>query len=222
VQAPTLLEAFASALDSHVQEYKKSLSALQTSGADTANLTNVMRIAYNFASEATKLLRILVSVCDLKPILSWCTIGQHFLLAKAFRELPWGGTKKKPSLKTYEETVKAARNRAFHNLLPINRSLEVDLEGVTVNARRLKLFSEYRKKDHNIFEYEDKELVDLLLQFTRAREMAVPISFWNRNLAVMERTVDLLAAMGGALSVLWQCKNTLVGHNAQQLSASPV
>jgi hypothetical protein len=52
------------------------------------------------------------------------------------------------------------------------------------------------------FVYEDKALVEVLTEFTRAGEKAVSPQFWNRNLAVMQSTIDLLDGTSSALKLL--------------------
>jgi hypothetical protein len=165
------------------------------------NLRDAMRVAYNFADDAIKVLLLLVSVSDLKAILLWCTLKEHFEVAEAFRKLPWTKSSKKPSLERYRETISGARNRAFHNLLAFDRTIEADLSGVHVNARRLTLFPAYsRRKNVVAFDYEDREMVELLTELTRAPEVTVPLDFWKKNAVVMESFEKLLA---GTEETLW-------------------
>lgn len=163
--------------------------------------SDVLRIAYNFVSEAGKLIALIVSICDLKPLLLWCTIADHVTLADTFRQLPWTKSRKKASLDRYSETISGARNHAFHDLIPFERSIEVDVSGVSLQATRLRLFSPYAKKSANLLEYEDQELVEVLTAFTRAPETAVPITFWRRNSAVMHALHDLLLSTATALAL---------------------
>lgn len=173
----------------------------QTSQA--SHLNEVLRIAYNFADDAIKVLTLLVSVCDLKGIVLWCTLRQHFELAEAFRALPWTRIKGKASLKGYQEVINGARNRAFHNLLGFDRSLFSDLTGVTIKARSLTLLPSHgRRKAHVPFDYEDRELVQVLSQLTLAPETAVSMEFWKRNTEVMAKFEELLDATEAALWLL--------------------
>jgi hypothetical protein len=180
-------------------------AALQqcTSGAGDSHLREVMRIAYNFADDAIKVLQLLVSVADLKGVLLWCTIKEHFDVAEAFRDLPWTRSHKKPSLERYREIIAGARNRAFHNLLAFDRTIEANLEGVDVKARRLTLLPAHgRRKATAPFDYEDREMVEILTELTRAPEVAVPFDFWQKNAVVMESFEKLLASTENALWTL--------------------
>jgi hypothetical protein len=119
-----LLDSFAVALRKSMVRYKTSLEVSKGVPAPHANEFNdVLRIAYSFASDAVRIIRLLVSVSDLKPAVRWCTIDEWFRLEDAFRSLPWSKLKQKPSLDIYQRTVNAARNRAFHHLLPVNNSI---------------------------------------------------------------------------------------------------
>ena len=174
-----------------------------SSSADDVHLRDAMRIAYNFSDDAIKVLRLLVSVTDLKGVLLWCTIKEHFDVAEAFRNLPWTKSRKKPSLESYKEIIGGARNRAFHNLLAFDRTIEADLAGVKVNARRLTLLPSYSHRKSNIpFDYEDREMVEVLAELTRAQEVAVPLDFWKKNVAVMETFEQLLENTEDALWTL--------------------
>lgn len=180
--------------ESALREYAK--------GDDAADrhLREVMRIAYNFAEDAIKVLQLLVSIADLKAVLLWCTIKEHFDVAEAFRNLPWTKSRKKPSLERYQELISGARNRAFHNLLAFDRTIEANLQGVQVSARRLTLFPAHGRRKTTIpFDYEDREMVEILSDLTRAPEVSVPLDFWKKNAAVIESFERLLAATEDAL-----------------------
>jgi hypothetical protein len=171
-------------------------------GSSGVHLNEVLRIAYNFADDALKVLQLLVSVSDLKAVLLWCTIREHFDVATAFRNLPWTKSTKKPSLSRYQEIINGARNRAFHNLLAFDRTIESDLQGVPISARSLTLLQAHsRKKVHIAFDYEDRELVEVLTELTLAPETAVSMDFWKRNAHVMQTFENLLVKMEEAL---WQ------------------
>ncbi len=187
--------------------YESALQQRTRAGATAdGHLREVMRIAYDFADDAIKVLQLLVSVADLKAVVSWCTVKEHFDVAEAFRNLPWTKSHKKPSLERYREIIGGARNRAFHNLLPFDRTIEADLEGVDVKARRLTLLPAHgRRKTTVPFDYEDREMVEILTELTRAPELAVSGDFWKKNVVVMktfekllESTEDALWALNGA------------------------
>lgn len=199
----SILGHLAATLKRQSREYEGSLRKCGEEGRQNSEgMNNVLRIAYNFASDAKAFIELIVSICDLKPVLLWMTMGEHFRLAEAFRSMPWVKSKKKPSLSLYAETVAGARNHAFHDLLPFDRSLQVDVKNVSLKARRLQLFSSYSRKKENLLEYEDQEIVDLLTGFTRAPETSVAFSFWERNLHVMRATQELVEATGRALMAL--------------------
>lgn len=177
--------------------------ALRSKSADDHHLNEVLRIAYNFAEDAVKVLTLLVSVCDLKGVILWCTLHRHFELAEAFRALPWARIKGKASLGQYKKVVNGARNRAFHNLLGFDRTLVSDLTGVTIKARSLTLLPAYeRRKSYTSFDYVDRELVEVLSELTLAPETAVSMEFWNRNADVMAKFEGLLEATEDALWTL--------------------
>lgn len=109
---------------------KKHLTLDTTKGLPTPHtneFNDLLRIAYNFAGDALLVIRLLVSVCDLKPIVRWCSVDEWFRLADAFRSLPWSKVKEKPSLDSYQQTINAARNSAFHRLLRVDSTLRVQL-----------------------------------------------------------------------------------------------
>lgn len=200
----TLLDQIAVAIGNETVSYCHSLDKCAGQPSSEADFNNVLRIAYNFASEANTLIALLMSVCDLKPVVFWCTIHSHWKLRQAFQRLPWASLNvKKPSLSAYEQSVKGARNSAFHHLLPISKTLIADLRDVPLKARSLRLFRKYgTKKAGNELDYEDKELVEVLTQFTRAEESTVGPDFWIHNRDVMQNAADLASTTAHALKTL--------------------
>jgi len=200
----TLLSHFRTSVSQQRRLYSKAVNKYGEGGTKAdAYLREAMRIAYNFGDDAIKVLELLVSVADLKAVLLWSAVEEHFNIAEAFRNLPWTKTRKKPSLERYREIISGARNRAFHNLLALDRTVEANLEGVQVGVRRLTLFPPYgRRESHIHFEYEDREMVQVLSELTRAPEAAVPLVFWKKNEVVMERFEELLAATEEALWIV--------------------
>ena len=67
---------------------------------------------------------------------------------------------------------------------------------------RDRLFSEYKMKSENVFDFEDKQLVEILTEFTRADEKYVTSDFWKRNYDVMLATTQLVAAVSDAIKTL--------------------
>jgi len=159
--------------------------------SDPSVLNEILRIAYNFASDATAYIRLVVSICDLKPIVLWGTIAEHYALSEEFQHLSWVRSRNKPSLKNYEGIISDARNSAFHNLFPFRKTLSISLPADALQGARLRIFSEHRRKKENELTYQDKELVDVLTQFTRAREQRPSDHFWRQNLRVMNATIAL-------------------------------
>lgn len=199
----TLLNSMATVLNEHVGEYRKSLAKCNGEPQkDPDAFNNLLRIAYNFATDAPKVIRLLISICDLKGLIFWLTLVEWFRLSEHFRNLPWSKSKKKPSLGTYRDMIAGARNRAFHNIFPFTKTLRVQLKGVPIGAKSLTLFSEHSRKSENVFDFEDKALVEILMEFTRAGERAVSPLFWRRNLDVMAATVALLSATSSSLKLL--------------------
>lgn len=185
-------------------EYDRALDRFEVGGdSSEGQLNDAMRIAYNFAGDAIKILQLMVGVADLKAVVSWCTVESHLNLATAFRALPWTKSHKKPSLELYREIIGGARNRAFHNLLAFDRTIDADLRGVQVGVRSLTLLPAHgRQRTEVSFDYEDREVVELLGQLTRAPESEVSISFWKKNSRVMEAFEELLASCEQALVAL--------------------
>lgn len=184
-------------------EYRQAVSGLTGGAPETgSSLNDVLRLAYNFASDATGYLRLIVSVCDLKPIVLWGTIAEHYALSVAFHSLPWGRSNRKPSLKNYQQSIGDARNSAFHNLFPFRKTLRVPLPESALSGPELQIFSEHSKKSSNQLTYNDKELVDVLVEFTRARERRLPVAFWENNLEVMNATIALFEKTNQFLKML--------------------
>jgi hypothetical protein len=203
-QSHPLLDSFVEALRQNATRYKKAWSKCKRQmDMDPGELNDVLRIAYNFATDAVLVIRLLVSICDLKPIVRWCTVDEWLRLAEIFRNLPWAKTKDKPSLDAYQQTVNNARNKAFHRLLPVDNTLRVELEGTKLGRITLRLFPEYADRNmEETMDYEDRALVELLTDFTRVSEKSVSPQFWQRNIAVMEGTIELLSRTSSALKLL--------------------
>ncbi len=199
----SLLDQIVSHMEVQIKEYEQSLKSLEHDPSDRDAYNNILRISYNFASDAIGLVTLFVSICDLKPVVQWLTVPENFALAQAFRRLPFGTeSSKKPSLKTYIDVIGGARNRAFHDFFAFERAFEVDLSGVALQARRLLLFPAHRRAPDNAFDYEDRELVEVLRSFTRAPERSVSMDFWRRNLDVLKSTDTLTRGIRDALVAL--------------------
>jgi hypothetical protein len=196
---PHMTESIVQVLQEQRDEYA---DALAKSRKEKTVSNDILRIAYNFASDAITFIRLIVSICDLKPVVLWGTMGKHFALAEALRNLPWHRHRNKPALSNYRATIADARNSAFHNLFPFRKSLDVSLPEDSLQEAKMRIFSEHTRKKQNVLIYQDKELVDLLFEFTRARERQVSLQFWEKNLEVMDATIELCDATGDFLTEL--------------------
>jgi len=205
----TFLDAVFSTLQKEINEYEKSLYEWQKNNKDQANYNNILRISYNFSDDAIKLLRLIISISDLKSLLFWMTIFSQYKLKDEFDKLSWE-TVTKPSLNEYDVLIKGARNSRFHNLFNVNNTVTVDLEGINLRAIKLTLFNEYagRNQMTNNFDYEDKQLIDVLKEFTRTSEKTVSEVFWSQNLEIMKATNKLIEEISESLKLLkystWQ------------------
>jgi len=206
--SPRKSNSFIEQLQNSVIEQRKLYeSALEKckSGQDPneINLREIMRISYNFADDAINLLQLLVSLSDLKAVVLWSTLKSHFDLAESIRNLPWSKSDKKASPDYYVEKIKGARNHAFHNLLLFDRTIEADLSGVQVHAKKLTILPPYSQRKNNVpLDYEDREIVEILSEITRATETVVTLDFWIKNLAVLESFERLLSSTKEALWLL--------------------
>lgn len=198
-----ITDAILKVLSEQRDTYGRAVESVLGGGQDIDGaLNDILRLSYNFSSDAAGYLRLIVSVCDLKPIVLWATLAEHYTLSEAFKQLPWARSHNKPSLKGYHQTIADARNSAFHNLFPFRKTLQVELPDTALGHPELRIFSEHSKKSENQLTYQDKELVDVLTEFTRARERRVPITFWKRNLEVMDSTINLFKATNDFLKIV--------------------
>lgn len=190
-------------MSNQISQYRAALDDLTDDGEDGDALSNILRISYSFSSDASDLITLFISLCDLKPIILWLTLAENVDLADAFARLPFGtASSRKPSLKTYADIIGGARNRAFHDFFAFDRPFEVDLAGVSIQAKHLRLFHAHGRAAGDAFDYEDRELVEVLRTFTRAPEHTVSLEFWRRNLDVLVATRNLVVAVSGALRLL--------------------
>jgi hypothetical protein len=183
--------------------YESVLNNLNNSyNQENSSLNEILRISYNFASDATGLLRLMVSICDLKPIVLWGTIAEHFALSEAFKDLPWTPSRNKPPLKNYEKLISNARNSSFHNLLPFNKTLRVKLSNDAIEEPVLKIFREHPGRREDLLYFKDKELVDVFNNFSRAKKKKLSTGFINKNLAIIDSTISLFESSNTYLKEL--------------------
>lgn len=200
--ASSLLGELANNLKAQKVEYNAAITRYAATQA-VDDYHDVLRIAYNFSTDALRVIHLLVCVADLKPVVLWASIAAHLKVSRAFEALPWLSTGKKPSLSAYREIIGAARNRAFHNFFAFNRTLDVEVDGVSLKATHLKLFRPFKTKDTaDAFRYEDQDLVNVLVGFTRAPERLVELDFLRANERVISETERLASATAEALFLL--------------------
>lgn len=200
----SFIQLLEDSLNSQRNQYSSALEKYRA-GEDPEgiHLRDIMRISYNFADDAIKLLQLLVSLSDLKAIIFWMTLKAHFDLAESIRNLPWTKSDKKADHRSYVDKIKGARNHAFHNLLHFDRTIEADLLGVKVNAKKLTILPSYAQRQNVVpLDYEDREIVDVLKDITRSTETILPSDFWIKNLTVLEAFENLLIATKDALWLL--------------------
>lgn len=188
------LELISDSIKEQVSIYQSALEQSKSVGADhQQGLNEVLRVAYNFTDDSDTLLRLITSICDLKPLLLWLSFFEHYSLTETIKSLPWQKQDTKASLKTYANTVKKARNKAFHRLIPFSKSFLVRLPDNSIRDASLRIFSEFGSKSNsNRLDYKDKELVDVLMEFTRTSEEVLSENFWEKNLSVLKQTIKVL------------------------------
>lgn len=203
VSDTSVLEVITAVLIDEKRNYESAVKRCKGEySIDPEAYNDVLRIAYNFATDAIGFLRLLTSICDMKPIVLWCTVGQQFKLSEAFKSLPWTRSRNKASLSNYERIIGDARNKAFHRLFPFSKPIDVILPGGSLTDLRLRIFSEYGRRKENDLTYQDKGMVELMKEFTITREHSVPSGFWSRNLAVMSATIEVFEGVRDALQML--------------------
>lgn len=185
-----VLDRIVDIVNEHINTYQLHLPNIST---DRHALNEILRISYNFVSDMTNLIELIINVCDLKPLILWMTVSKHFKLDYSFKNLPWGYSYTKPSLKTYEEVIKKSRNKTFHQLFPFQKTFELEISS-GLQDTKLRFFSDYTNKNDNRLEFKDKKLADLLLNFTRVSEKTVSDNFWIENIAVMEAINNIFLA----------------------------
>lgn len=199
----TVTQSLVEMLKHQLKEYRKALAECDGDPQkNKAAYNDILRISYNYSSDALTFIRLIVSICDLKPIVLWGTIYNHFALSESFKALPWIRSKSKPSLANYSKIIGGARNSAFHNLFPFKRAIVTPLPGKSLKEVQLRIFSEFTKKKDNRLNFQDQELVEVLMEFTRTNEHKIPPSFWKNNDAVIEDTANLLEATDDFLRYL--------------------
>lgn len=202
-----VLDSMLKSLRRHLADYRTAVAKYgraQDDDVRKGHFNEILRVAYTFAQDASTLLRLIVSVCDLKPLVLWATIDKQFHLSETLKDLPWTRSRRKASLSGYLSLVNDSRNRAFHNAFPFEKALCFELpEGALIGAE-LRIFSEFGSRAQgNELSFHDKALADAMLSFTRARQRPTPDSFWKKNEVVMESMIDLFSMTNSLLKDLY-------------------
>jgi hypothetical protein len=192
-----LIDKITQVIQEHIADYSNNIANISY---NQQAYNEILRISYNFVSDINKLLILIINVCDLKPIVLWMNIHKFLKLDITFKELPFGFSNTKPSLKTYETLIKNARNKTFHQLFPFNKSLELRINNL--DDIRLRMFSSFNNKSDNEMSYKDKKLAEILLEFTRVVEQSVDNTFWVKNQDVMNSINRLIIGISSSLKVL--------------------
>lgn len=197
----TFFDSIIDAFDKEISAYEESLVDWKAKNNIEKNFNNILRISYNFVDDIEKLLRLIVSISDLKPLLFWMTIYSQYKLKKQFSKLEWEKNNK-PSIAEYSRLIKGARNSRFHNMMNMSNTLEVDMNNISIQAKRLVFFNEYTNKDKNNFEFQDQQLIDVLIEFNRVAEKTVSDDFWTQNLEIMKAAKNLVLDFTESLKLL--------------------
>jgi hypothetical protein len=78
----SVLRSIIKVLETEMTSYQAALSRCGGDpDVDQLAFNEILRISYNFASDATTLIRLVSNICDLKPLLMWTTLGEHYALS---------------------------------------------------------------------------------------------------------------------------------------------
>jgi hypothetical protein len=190
-RSETILGKIVASLKDQTDQYRAGLAALQHDPDDPRALNEVLRIAYNFSADVLPLISLFVSICDLKPLVFWCTLLEQWTLHQSFVALPWAALGRKGNLEEYKSIVSQARSHAFHHVLPFDSTVEIDLSTLDVRAERIRLFVPFGQKQGRGVHLKDQKLADVLAEFSRAKERPVSQTFWRANLSVMQASCKL-------------------------------
>ena len=207
----SFLDRFIHFYQLQLKNYQDALEKLDIDNQDATALNEILRISYTFREEMHRMLRLIFSICDLKPIIFWNSLQAQFALSDSFEALPFYKAKEneKLSLENYKTMIHGARNHVFHDVQDFNQDVEAVLDDVSFKAHRLRLFSEYAsKKGKNLFDYEDREIVEILTEFTRSSEKYVPIDFWLKNYLVLVAFTNLVSAVANSLKLIFVSSKT--------------
>jgi hypothetical protein len=204
IQDPTgtILGKIVISLREQADKYRKALDVLRTDSDDPRAFNEVLRIAYNFSADVLPLISLFVSICDLKPLIFWCTLSEQWTLHKAFASLPWAALGRKEKLEEYKSIVSQARSHAFHHVLPFDSTVEIDLSTLDVRAEKIRLFVPFGQKEGRGVHLRDQKLAEVLSEFSRPKERPVSQIFWRANLAVIQAACRLAEEVLSALILI--------------------
>jgi|GEM_PF-3373131 len=204
----TIFKKINDSLNSQTDEYKNALKVFQNDRRDNNALNEVLRIAYNFSTDALPLVFLFMSISDVKPLMFWCTVDKQWALYRSFSILPWSLLGKKEDLEEYTSIISEARNSAFHHILPFNTTIDVNLSDVEIKAESIQLFHQYNKKGRSGLRVNDQELIDVFSSFARAKQRPVSFEFWQNNLNVFKAVSELSNDILDTLIILWNSHQT--------------
>ncbi|ABR30949.1 hypothetical protein SU69_05555 [Thermosipho melanesiensis] len=209
----SLISKMILSFESQLQKYENSLNKYfysKKKEEKERGLIELLRLSYSFADDSIKLLKLLVTITDLKPLILWCTLFDFYKLKEEFSKIPFilKGNQKKPSLKDYREIVASVRNFAFHRFFLIDKPIEADLTNIKLNAKRLRFFGYHsgNKKTTRNLEYQDQEIVEALQEFTTTTKSDISDDFWEKNLNIMKSMENLLKSMEEILWVVFEMR----------------
>jgi hypothetical protein len=198
----TILGRIVISLQQQADQYRAALAVLHSRSDDPQALNEVLRIAYNFSADVLPLISLFVSICDLKPLVFWCTLLEQWTLHQAFASLPWAALGRKEKLEEYKSIVSQARSHAFHHVLPFDSTVEIDLSTLDVRAEKIRLFVPFGQKEGRGVHLRDQKLAEVLAEFSRAKERPVSQLFWKANHAVMQAACRLSEQVLAALILM--------------------
>jgi hypothetical protein len=198
----TILGRIVNSLQQQADQYRAALAVLQSRSDDPRALNEILRIAYNFSADVLPLISLFVSICDLKPLIFWCTLLEQWTLHQAFASLPWAALGRKEKLEEYKTIVSQARSHAFHHVLPFDSTVEIDLSTLDVRAEKIRLFVPFGQKEGRGVHLRDQKLAEVLAEFSRAKERPVSQVFWKANHAVMQAACKLSEQVLAALILI--------------------
>ncbi|KLO22775.1 hypothetical protein [Marinitoga sp. 1155] len=182
----TLIGSIKNHIKNQNLQYKNYLEKFKDNEENNENLMEIKRIAYNFATDALKVMRLILVICDLHPIILWLTLFETLKLKKFFEKL--FKTSKKPNLEEYKRTISKSRNKSFHNFFNFDMDIRVNLEEINFKGKELRLFKEYGKNNKlfDSFKFEDREIIETFLTFSRTNQDELSTDFWENNYKVMD------------------------------------